>query len=130
MKRRAKRTTPAPKKGRLKVSPPSPSYERIRQVVLKIPRGRVMTYGDVAQAAGMPGAARQVGYAMHSLGKRVPWQRVLGRKNPRSGHSTINDPQARARQQQLLESEGVRFSASGSVDLTAFGWVPRAKRKK
>lgn len=89
-----------------------------------------MTYGDVAQAAGMPGAARQVGYAMHSLGKRVPWQRVLGRKNPRSGHSTINDPQARARQQQLLESEGVRFSASGSVDLTAFGWVPRAKRKK
>jgi methylated-DNA-protein-cysteine methyltransferase-like protein len=130
MKRRAKPAVPARKKAKVKSPALSPSYERIRRVVLKIPRGRVMTYGDVAQAAGMPGAARQVGYAMHSLGQRVPWQRVLGRKNPRSGHSTIGDPQARARQQQLLEREGVRFSASGSVDLTAFGWTPRAKRKR
>lgn len=104
----------------------SAGYERIRQVVLKIPRGRVMTYGDVARAAGMPGAARQVGYAMHSLGKTVPWQRVLGRRNPRSGQSTIKDPQSRARQRQLLEGEGVRFSSSGTVALETYGWAPRA----
>lgn len=106
----------------------SPGYERIRRVVSKIPRGRVMTYGDVAYAAGMPGAARQVGYAMHSLGESVPWQRVLGRKNARSGQLTIGDPQGRARQRRLLEREGVRFSANGAVDLLAFGHVPRAKR--
>ncbi|HWA75296.1 MAG TPA: MGMT family protein [Polyangiaceae bacterium] len=129
MKRRAKQPAGVPAKRAAKERPLSPGYERIRQVVSTIPRGRVMTYGDVARAAGMPGAARQVGYAMHSLGKSVPWQRVLGRKNPRSGHSTINDPQARARQQQLLESEGVRFSASGGVDLTTFGWAPRAPAK-
>jgi methylated-DNA-protein-cysteine methyltransferase-like protein len=105
----------------------SPGYERIRRVVSKIPRGRVMTYGDVAYAAGMPGAARQVGYAMHSLGESVPWQRVLGRKNARSGQLTIKDPQGRARQRRLLEKEGVRFSATGAVDLTIFGHAPRAK---
>jgi methylated-DNA-protein-cysteine methyltransferase-like protein len=105
----------------------SPSYQRIRQVVSKIPKGRVMTYGDVALAAGMPGAARVVGYAMHSLGGSVPWQRVLGRRNARSGHLTIKDPQTRARQRQLLEQEGVRFSASGAIDLVAFGWAPRAR---
>lgn len=105
----------------------SSSHQRIRQVVLKIPRGRVMTYGDVAIAAGMPGAARLVGYAMHSLGRTVPWQRVLGRRNAQSAHITIRDPQARARQRQLLEKEGVRFSPSGTIDLHTFGFTPRAR---
>lgn len=83
-----------------------------------------MTYGDVAFAAGMPRAARVVGYAMHALGETVPWQRVLGRRSARSGHLTIKAPQARARQRRLLEAEGVVFSASGAVDLGAFGWSP------
>jgi methylated-DNA-protein-cysteine methyltransferase-like protein len=110
----------------------SPTFARIRQVVAKIPKGRVMTYGDVALSAGMPRAARVVGYAMHSLGETVPWQRVLGRRNARNGHLTIKDPQARARQRRLLEAEGVTFSASGAVDLLAFGWLPlrRAPREK
>lgn len=102
------------------------SYERIRSVVSKIPRGRVMTYGDVAIAAGMPGAARQVGYAMHSLGEKVPWQRVLGRRNPRSGHITIKDPRTSTRQRRLLEAEGVVFSATGAVDLSRYAWDPDA----
>ncbi len=106
----------------------SPSYRRIRQVVLKIPRGRVMTYGDVAFAADMPGAARLVGYAMHGLGEGVPWQRVLGRRNPNNAHITIAEPVGSARQRRLLEAEGVKFSASGAVDLRVFGWFPRAKK--
>lgn len=109
-----------------KLNDVSPSYQRIRQVVSNIPRGRVMTYGDVAIAAGMPGAARVVGYAMHGLGELVPWQRVLGRRNARSGQLTIKSPAARARQRRLLEKEGVLFSASGAVDLSSFGWKPRA----
>lgn len=88
-----------------------------------------MTYGDVALAAGMPGAARLVGYAMHSLGSSVPWQRVLGRRNARSGHLTIKDPRTRARQQRLLEKEGVRFSASGAVDLVSFGFMPPSRKR-
>ena len=100
------------------------SFERIERVVAKIPRGRVMTYGDVARAAGMPGAARTVGYAMRALGRRVPWQRVLGRRNARSAHITIQDPSGKAEQRRLLEKEGVRFDARGGVALEIFGWFP------
>jgi methylated-DNA-protein-cysteine methyltransferase related protein len=106
------------------------SFKRIERVVLKIPRGRVMTYGDVAAAAGMPGAARTVGYAMRALGRVVPWQRVLGRRNPRSAHITIVDPRGKAEQRRLLEKEGVKFDARGGVALAAFGWSPRRAPRK
>ena len=92
---------------------------------MKIPRGRVMTYGDVARAAGMPGAARTVGYAMRALGRGVPWQRVLGRKNPRTAHITIRDVRGSAEQRRLLEKEGVKFDARGGVALVKFGWMPQ-----
>lgn len=103
----------------------SGSFERIARVVAKIPRGRIMTYGDVARAAGLPGAARTVGYAMRALGRTVPWQRVLGRKNPRTAHVTILDPKSKAEQHRLLEKEGVRFDARGGISLQDFGFVPR-----
>jgi len=99
------------------------SFERIRRVVMKIPRGRVMTYGDVARAAGMPGAARAVGYAMRALGRDVPWQRVLGRKNARSAQITIQNARGRAEQRRLLEKEGVKFDARGGTSLSDFGWA-------
>jgi methylated-DNA-protein-cysteine methyltransferase related protein len=104
------------------------SFERIRRVVLKIPRGRVMTYGEVAAAAGMPGAARAVGYAMRALGPVVPWQRVLGRRSANSAHITIRDPRSKAEQRRLLEKEGVVFDARGGVLLANFGWPRRPAR--
>ncbi len=57
----------------------SPTYARIYAVVRRIPRGRVATYGQIAELAGLPGHARQVGYALHALpdGTAVPWHRVL-----------------------------------------------------
>jgi methylated-DNA-protein-cysteine methyltransferase-like protein len=101
--------------------------------VKKIPRGRVMTYGSVALAAGMPGAARTVGYAMRALGAGVPWQRVLGRRDARNAHVTIRDPRAAAEQRRLLEREGVVFDARGRVLLSDFAWPaaqPRARSKR
>src|SRR5262245_25440229 len=91
----------------------SESYRRIFDVVVRIPRGKVMTYGQVAQAAGLGGAARLVGYAMRALGPRVPWQRVLGVRKQGIAQVTIKDPLIGAEQRRLLEREGVRFSASG-----------------
>ncbi|RYZ01367.1 MAG: cysteine methyltransferase [Myxococcales bacterium] len=85
-----------------------------------------MTYGQVAAAAGMPGAARTVGYAMRALGRTVPWQRVLGQKNPRTAHVTIADPRGSAEQRRLLESEGVSFDGRGGVSLLDYGWRPGA----
>lgn len=105
------------------------SFERIRRVVLKIPRGRVMTYGDVARAAGLPGAARVVGYAMRALGRSVPWQRVLGRRNARTAQITIGDPRSKAEQRRLLEQEGVELDARGGIALLEYGW-PRAKKAR
>jgi methylated-DNA-protein-cysteine methyltransferase related protein len=108
------------------------SFERIRKVVVRIPRGRVMTYGDVARAAGMPGAARVVGYAMRALGPAVPWQRVLGRRSATTAHITIGDVRSKGEQRRLLEKEGVKLDARGGVRLAEFGWpaAPKARSKR
>jgi methylated-DNA-protein-cysteine methyltransferase related protein len=107
---------------------PEPStYARIYAVVRRIPRGRVSTYGWVAELAGMPGAARQVGYAMHALPPHttVPWHRVInaqGRVSPRAG----GDPSLE--QRFLLEGEGVVFDANGRASLETYGW--RGSRRR
>lgn len=106
------------------------NYARIYAVVRKIPRGRVATYGQVARLAGLPGHARQVGYAMAALkvGVLVPWHRVI---NAQGRVSLRRDgPGAGVRQRQLLEREGVEFRSSGVVALRTYGWEPRAKRRQ
>jgi len=105
------------------------SYARIYAVVRKIPRGRVATYGQVARLAGLPGHARQVGYAMAALkdGMRVPWHRVINAQGKVSLRRA--GPGAGVRQRQLLEREGVEFGPRGSVSLDRYRWAPRATRK-
>jgi methylated-DNA-protein-cysteine methyltransferase-like protein len=83
-------------------------YERVWALVRKIPRGRVMTYGEVAVRLGHPGAARAVGWALRALSEqgthRVPWHRVVGR-GPR-----ISLPGRAGRLQRArLRAEGVRI---------------------
>lgn len=86
---------------------------RIYAVVRRIPRGTVATYGQVAERAGYPGHARQVGYALHALppGTTVPWHRVI---NARGEVSARADGEVLT-QRLLLEREGVRFDARGRV---------------
>ncbi len=101
----------------------SPSYARIYEVVRRIPRGRVATYGQVAELAGLPGHARQVGYALHALpeGSAVPWHRVL---NARGTLSLRRSFGAEIAQRLRLEREGVRFDAGGRVALERVRWRP------
>jgi methylated-DNA-protein-cysteine methyltransferase-like protein len=101
------------------------TYARIHAAVRRIPRGRVATYGQVAALAGLPGQARQVGYALHSLGPEsdVPWQRVV---NARGEVSPRSLPGWEAVQRALLEREGVVFDARGCIDLVRQGWRPRS----
>ena len=103
-------------------------YNRIYRVVRRIPRGKVATYGQVADLADLPGCARQVGYALHALTDEsdVPWQRVV---NARGEISSRSAPGALPIQQQLLEAEGIRFDGRGRIDLTRKQWRPRARRK-
>jgi methylated-DNA-protein-cysteine methyltransferase-like protein len=101
-------------------------YARIYAVVRRIPAGRVATYGQVAELAGLGGHARQVGYALHSLGGEcdVPWQRVV---NARGEVSPRSERNAELIQRQLLESEGVGFDGRGRIDLAAYRWRPRPR---
>lgn len=100
------------------------AYARIYAVVREIPRGRVATYGQVAALAGMPGQARQVGYALHALPdeEEVPWHRVI---NAQGRVSTRAEPFEESIQRQLLEREGLHFDASGRTDLERYRWKPR-----
>jgi methylated-DNA-protein-cysteine methyltransferase-like protein len=111
---------------------PPAGWSAIYRLVRRVPRGKVVTYGEVALLLGRPRGARQVGYALAALrGARhdVPWQRVLGAR-PR-GHAAISilDPVGAAVQQALLEREGVRFDERGRVDLARFGWA-RVRRAR
>lgn len=101
---------------------------RIYAVVRRIPRGRVATYGQVAELAGLHGHARQVGYALNALpdGTTVPWHRVL---NARGEVSLRSEPGAELSQRMLLEREGVRFDARGRVALKRVAWRPRGSRR-
>jgi methylated-DNA-protein-cysteine methyltransferase-like protein len=96
------------------------SRARIYEAVRRIPRGRVATYGDVAAAAGLPGHARQVGYALAALDADadVPWHRVVNAQGRIS--TRANDRSFESLQCRLLRSEGVRFDRSGAIDLRRY----------
>jgi methylated-DNA-protein-cysteine methyltransferase-like protein len=83
-------------------------FEEIQRTVIRIPRGRVAAYGEVAQAAGYPGTARQVAWALRNAEMRgIPWQRVLGQ-----GGRILLPGAAGLNQRTLLELEGVSFLGS------------------
>lgn len=95
-------------------------YDRYYEVVRRIPRGRVTTYGTVATLAGLEGRARRVGYAMAAVkDDDIPWHRVInarGEISPRTGGSGHRVQRA------LLEAEGVPFDEQDRIDLNTFGW--------
>lgn len=97
----------------------TPYATRVLDVVDKIPRGKVMAYGDVAELMG-EGSARGVGSVMARHGSEVPWHRVL------MSDGTL-PPGKEARARKLLEAEGVPFRA-GRVDMDCARWDGRAQR--
>jgi len=114
-----------------------PVFERVKRV----PRGRVVTYGQLARALKLPGGARTAGRAMGACpqGQGIPWHRVVGA----GGRILLREPIA-SLQRKLLASEGVRFRGSipgdtpagtpkgtpgTTVDISLHGWeFPSARR--
>ena len=89
---------------------------------MQIPLGRVATYGQVAKLAGIPGQARQVGYALSALtDDQIPWHRVI---NARGEISRRSDSDFERLQRELLEHEGVVFNKDGSIPLFQYRWKP------
>jgi len=99
--------------------------ERAVRIITEIPSGRIMTYGQVAAAAGSPRGARQVVRILHSMSQKyeLPWHRII---NAQGGISTPEKAETKGiHQRDLLEKEGVIFSLNGKVDLTVYRWFPR-----
>ena len=83
---------------------PQKMFQTFLAQIRRIPRGKVATYGDVAYAAGYPGYARQVAWALHGCGGSVPWQRVVG-----AGGKILLTGEHGFEQRFRLQSEGVRL---------------------
>ncbi|GAB4487914.1 MAG: O-6-alkylguanine-DNA--cysteine-protein methyltransferase [Anaerolineales bacterium] len=111
-------------------SPPNPRefHQRVWALARQIPAGKVIAYGALGALIPPPSGmslkdfdafrARWVGGALAACPPDVPWWRVInaqGKISPRPGAE---------RQRELLEAEGVEFSASGKIDLVKFGWIP------
>jgi methylated-DNA-protein-cysteine methyltransferase-like protein len=111
-----RRSAPAPRED-------NPALHAIWDVVAQLPRGSVSTYGDVARAAGLPGRARQAGYALKHLpaGMHLPWHRVVG-----AGGRIVFPPGSRPYREQTerLRAEGVPVE-NGRVARSALRVEPR-----
>ena len=100
--------------------------ERIYEIVRRIPRGRVMTYGQIAYILGKGYTPRTVGFVMHGADeKKTPWHRVI---NSQGRCSTARVVLPADKQQRMLEREGVKFDASGRCDLEQSIWHPGPKK--
>jgi methylated-DNA-protein-cysteine methyltransferase-like protein len=98
------------------------AYDQVYRLVRRIPRGRVMTYGQIANLMARRLSPRAVGWAMHGCPGDVPWQRVV---NASGGCSTERLPDMPGGlQQHLLQEEGVEFRKSGTLNLDIYRWLP------
>ena len=95
--------------------------DRAYQLIRKIPKGKVATYGQIAALLGKPRGARQVGWALHQLkdDSSAPWHRVINADGCIRTSQLTDDPDL---QRKMLESEGVVFDGNGRVDLSKYGW--------
>ena len=103
------------------------NWNSVYELVRRIPRGRVMTYGQVAQALRLAGGARTAGRAMAACpsGRGVPWHRVVGA----GGRLLIREPHA-SLQRKLLETEGVELAEKRILNFRNFDWNPSAPRRR
>lgn len=103
-------------------------FEKIYRLVLRIPRGRVMTYGQIARLLEERYSPRLVGWAMHATPKderNIPWHRVINSQGAIStGRVILAEPD---RQRLMLEAEGVVFDQRGHCDLGVYQWSPRQR---
>ncbi|MFC1687214.1 MGMT family protein [Patescibacteria group bacterium] len=103
-------------------------YQKVYDMVKKIPKGRVATYGQIAALIGSPRSARMVGWAMHAMdgGKleHIPWQRVINREG-RISTTCLDHPAEE--QSVLLQKDGVKVIKRENnfwIDLDKFLWQP------
>ena len=101
---------------------PKTFEQRVIELIKKIPKGKVSTYGQIAAMAGNPRGARQVSRVLHTSSEKekLPWHRVINREGkislPIGGGFEI--------QKSLLTKEKIKFDSSGKIDLKKYQWLP------
>ena len=103
------------------------AFDEVHAIVRRIPRGRVMNYGQIAELLSRALSARAVGWAMQDCPEGVPWQRVVNAAGGISTEHLVDPPDL---QRRLLESEGVRFDENGKLSMARYRFTPRKKTKK
>lgn len=99
-------------------------FDKVYEVVRQVPKGRVTTYGHIAEYIGSRGAARMVGWAMnasHNAQPPVPAHRVVNRNGLLTGKHHFQTPDM---MQHLLEHEGINVSGDKVVDFKKLLWIP------
>lgn len=117
------RLTPSGPKPRRGARLDKDAVDAIYDVIRRIPRGWVATYGQVAAMAGLPRRARLVGRVLQRLDPavKIPWHRVVNAKGEISYSLSRNGGDAL--QRRLLEKEGFEFDANGRLDLERCRWL-------
>lgn len=100
----------------------TPFTQKVVGIIKSIPPGKVMTYGQIAKAAGSPRAARQVVRILHSMSKKheLPWHRVINSK----GQIGLSEEEYFYEQKRRLELEGVAFGLGDLIDLEHYQFHP------
>jgi methylated-DNA-protein-cysteine methyltransferase-like protein len=120
-----KRKTPNSQKRTKTNNPDFSVFEQVYKIVLQIPPGKVMTYGQISLILGERLSAAGVGWAMRATPndeRKIPWHRVINSRGGISTNKILNV--APNLQQNLLESEGLVFNEQGLIDLKTYQWKP------
>lgn len=101
--------------------------QRVKDVIKKIPQGKVATYGQVAALAGNPRAARQVVWILNSSSRKdeLPWHRLVNGK----GQISLKRNHGYEIQKKLLQKEGVNFSEKDTINFKRYLWSPYNRPK-
>jgi methylated-DNA-protein-cysteine methyltransferase-like protein len=94
---------------------------RVYKIVKKIPRGRVMTYGQIAALCGAAWAAWEVGQIAHLGPDSLPWQRVVNKK----GLLANGYPGGKVQHKKMLEADGVVVDDKYKIDIDNLLWRPK-----
>lgn len=101
-------------------------FDRVYKIVAKIPKGKVTTYGAIAEVCGIKSAARTVGWALNGTKGNLPAHRVVNRNGVLTGKVHFGDPNL---MEELLRSEGVEFDKEGCVIMEKFFWIPPGPKR-
>ncbi len=96
-------------------------FDKVYEVVAKIPYGKVTTYGAIAEVCGIKSGARTVGWAINGCSSELPCHRVVNRFGALTGKLHFGDPDL---MENLLRSEGVEFDKGHNVILEKYLWTP------